>query len=60
MNQMFYQAHNRVAAMNQTFLELVADGLTREDLARCIALRPSLWGRFTPFLDKLPAEHDHA
>ncbi len=53
--QMFYAAHRQVAETNNTFLELVKEGLTREDLARNIVRRPALWQRFDNWLDKLPS-----
>ena len=53
--QMYYQAERRSAELNMTFLDLVRDGLTREDLQRNIERRPALWGRFQGFLDKLPS-----
>jgi len=53
--QMFYQAHREVSAVNDDFMWLVQNGMTREDLARCIQLRPSLWSRFEGFLAQLPS-----
>lgn len=50
----YYQAVRRVAEVNKTFLELVNDGMTREELARNIERRPALWSRFSNWLDKLP------
>lgn len=52
--QMFYQEHRNISTVNDDFMWLVKNGLTREDLARCIERRPSLWQRFEGFLDKLP------
>ena len=54
--QMFYAAHRQVAETNNTFLELVKEGMTREDLAACIAKRPALWQRYESWLDKLPSK----
>ena len=54
--QMFYAAHRQVAETNNTFLELVKEGMTREDLAACIAKRPALWQRYASWLDKLPSK----
>ncbi len=54
--QMFYSAHRQVAETNNTFLELVKAGLTREELARNIERRPALWQRFENWLDKLPSQ----
>lgn len=53
--QMFYAAHRQVAETNNTFMELVKAGLTREDLARNIARRPALWQRFESWLPALPS-----
>lgn len=54
--QMFYAAERRAAETNQQFLELVADGMTREELQHCIERRPALWRRFDGWLDKLPSK----
>lgn len=53
--QMFYSASRQIAETNNTFLELVKEGMTREDLARNIERRPALWQRFENWLDKLPS-----
>lgn len=53
--QMFYQAQRNIAETNETFLELVKDGMTREELARNIERRPKLWSRFSAFLEQLPS-----
>ncbi|MEZ2310795.1 hypothetical protein AB6809_29545 [Paraburkholderia sp. RCC_158] len=53
--QMFHAAGRRVAEVNDTFLELVKDGLTREELARNIERRPSLWARYQHWLPHLPS-----
>lgn len=55
--QMFYAAHRKVAATNNDFMWLVQNGMTREDLARNIERRPTLWKRFEGFLDTLPSRH---
>jgi len=52
--QMFYQAERNAADVNATFLELVKDGMTRQELARNIERRPALWGRFSNWLGVLP------
>lgn len=54
--QMFYAAHRQVAETNNTFLELVKEGLTREELATCIERRPALWKRFENWLPVLPSK----
>ena len=53
--QMFYAAHRQVAETNNAFLELVKEGLTREELEINIERRPALWQRFENWLDKLPS-----
>ena len=56
--QQFELARRKIAAANQTFMELVnhpTNPMTREDLAANIARRPELWSRFAGFLDKLPS-----
>ncbi len=53
--QIFYEEQRKISESNQTFLELVADGMTREELARNIERRPVLWSRFASWLEKLPS-----
>lgn len=53
--QMFYAAHRQVADVNEDFMWLVKNGMTREDLAACLERRPSLWSRFEGFLPQLPS-----
>lgn len=53
--QMFYQAHRKVSDTNEAFLDLVKDGLTKEDLVRNIERRPALWSRFESFINTLPS-----
>ena len=54
--QMFYEADRKIADANEIFMEIVKDGLTREELSRLIEIRPSLWGRYKSWLDKLPSK----
>jgi hypothetical protein len=54
--QMFYAASRQIAETNLQFLELVEEGMTREELARNIERRPHLWSRFESWLDKLPSK----
>ena len=54
--QMFYTEQRKIAEANETFLFLVKEGMTREDLAACIAKRPALWQRYESWLDKLPSK----
>lgn len=54
--QMFYEAHRKIADLNNTFMELIrhpTNPMTREDLKALIAKRPYVYGRFAGFLDKL-------
>lgn len=53
--QMYYAAERSSAEVNLQFLEFVKDGLTREELQTNIDRRPSLWGRFSTWLEKLPS-----
>lgn len=53
-HQMFYEASRRAADLNVWFLDIVAGGLTHEELKRNIERRPALWGRFSNWLDRLP------
>ena len=52
--QMYYAASRQVAETNNAFLELVKEGMTREELARNIERRPALWQRFENWLPVLP------
>lgn len=54
--QMFYEENRRLSETNQLFMDMVAEGMTREQLQRNIARRPALWGRWADWLDKLPSE----
>lgn len=53
--QVFYQAQRDLADANLTFMDLVREGMTREELASNIERRPSLWERYAWFLDVLPS-----
>ena len=52
----FAAASARGSEANDVFLELVRDGLTREELAKNIARRPQLWRRFENWLKVLPSK----
>jgi hypothetical protein len=52
--QHFWSAHRNHADGNNTFLELVKGGMTAVELKALIAKRPSLWGRFSNWVGKLP------
>jgi hypothetical protein len=53
--QIFYEEQRKIGQGNETFMELVRDGLTREELQRNIERRPVLWSRFAGFLNTLPS-----
>ena len=52
--QMYYHASRAAAEINETFLELVKGGMTKQDLETNIKRRPGLWERFAGWADKLP------
>ena len=54
--QMFYAAHRQAAETNNAFLELVKEGLTREELEINIERRPALWQRYENWLSVLPSK----
>ncbi len=56
-DQMFYESHRKLADVNNEFMWLIQNGITREDLEANIKRRPSLWDRFSGFLDKLPSRN---
>jgi len=51
--QMYYNAERKSAELNQVFLFLVKDGMTRQELETNINRRPALWGRFSNWLSVL-------
>ena len=58
MNQMqlYEQERKRISESNELFLEFVEEGMTREQLAKLIKYRPTLWGRFASWLNTLPTQ----
>ena len=52
--KMYYAAEKQSAELNDQFLWLVKNGMTRKDLGRCIELRPDLWSRFSNWMEVLP------
>ena len=52
--QMFYQEQRKLGEVNETFCEIVKQGLTRNELAKLIKKRPALWSRFSHLLKVLP------
>lgn len=55
-HQHFDKPSNELGSTNRLFLDMVRDGLTREELAANIRRRPQLWDRWSGWLDKLPSE----
>jgi hypothetical protein len=53
-NVFYYRACKRSADMNEFFMFLVNDGLTKKELQKLINKRPEVWQRFSNWLDKLP------
>ena len=57
--QIFWEAHRRVADANDAFMDLVNckdNPMTRQDLESLIRRNPARYGRFSGFLDKLIEE----
>ncbi len=52
--QMYYEAACKDMDANKLFLDMVKEGLTARELKALIKLRPSLWGKWSGWLDKLP------
>lgn len=55
--QMFYESHKKLADVNNEFMWLVQNGITREDLQTNIEKRPALWSRFASFVNTLPSRN---
>jgi hypothetical protein len=53
-HRMFYEASDKYARACELFSDMVKDGMTKSELQRLIAKRPSLWGKFSQWLDILP------
>ena len=56
--QMFEDAQKMSAEVDLLFLDMVADGLTKEELQKNIDRRPGLWKRYENWLPKLPSSKD--
>ena len=54
------QGHRMLVDANNTFLEIIdnsrGNGLTTPELQKLIQKRPELWGRFSVWLGRLPAD----
>ena len=53
--QIFYAEQRKLGDRNIQFLEMVKDGLTREELQALINKRPAYYGMYENWLDKLPS-----
>ena len=54
--QLFWEAHHKIAELNNAFMDLVNDPvnpLTNEDLESLIKMRPHVYGRFSGLVGKL-------
>ena len=54
--RMFYAAHDRLAAENMAFMDLVnhpTNPMTNDDLRKLIERHPDRYGRFAHFIGKL-------
>ena len=52
--QIFYQEQRKLGETNEAFAEIAKLGLTRNELAKLIKMRPALWSRFSNWLKVLP------
>jgi len=55
--QMFYMEQRKLGDRNIQFLEMVKDGLTREELRALINKRPAYYDAYKNWLDKLPSSN---
>lgn len=55
--QMFYTEQRKLGDRNIQFLEMVKDGLTREELRALIDKRPAYYGTYENWLGKLPSSN---
>lgn len=55
--QMFYTEQRKLGDRNIQFLEMVKDGLTREELRALIDKRPEHYTMYENWLDKLPSSN---
>ena len=52
--QIYREVERKIANLNEAFMDLVREGLTRDDLEILIEKRPELYERFSNFLNVLP------
>lgn len=52
--QHYYDSVKNAARADETFMVLVKSGMTRGQLSRNISRRPSLWTKYSNWLEKLP------
>lgn len=55
--QVFYAEQRKLGERNIQFLEMVKDGLTREELQALINKRPAYYGQYENWLDRLPSSN---
>ena len=49
------EAQRKSSENDLLFLDMVKDGMTKEELQKNIDRRPALWGKYFNWLEKLPA-----
>lgn len=52
--QIFYDERKKIAGADELFMEMVKEGMTRDELVKLIEKRPELWGRFSNWIGVLP------
>ncbi len=55
--QMFYAEQRKLGEKDRQFLEMVKEGLTREELQALINKRPAYYTLYEHWLDKLPSSN---
>ena len=54
--QLYHKERVKISEANLLFLELVKDGMTRQELQTNIDRRPALWGKYKNWLTCLPTD----
>jgi hypothetical protein len=49
--QIFYQESRKLSDANQAFMECIKNGLNKRELRQLIEKRPSVWGKFSNWLE---------
>lgn len=52
--QLYTRSRDQAAGMDKLFLDMVRQGMTRQELERNIKRRPAVWSRYAGFINKLP------